>query len=869
MTEPGSRETVLDQARAAVADGERALSGHDPRAAEKAFSAALGMLGEQGGEAGLAAAAHLGLGRVRLAGNDIRAADLNFDRVQRLLPAAPDGFYWAGCTAARAASYPRAEWLLTAALERDPRYRKAYARRAEVRLKLGRAESALADLLAAADDRAADDRTRLATAAVLVRLGKAERALAAAAGIEGGAAAAVCGLARWQLGETEAAAAEFERAVAAGCRDEAVLFYHGLACFRRGDAADGEAAWQPLRAEHGELAEAVEETNLRDAVRHLERGEEELAAARLRESGRRGHRCLAVLEFRAGQHESAVRRWRAEPADPVSRWGLAVNAMREGAPAEAELRELAGDETVPARIRRLVADSLTGHQSDRKRTAARCAEGIAAARRRDWAAAAETLPEHSEEVSADVALLKAVACAVSGRRAEAVAQLAAAAAAAPRRAGSRIGHARAMLYLHTLSAAEGEPDVPGWRACIGATVALLHDAAFWTSWQTRASQRYRCPVPADAVRAARTALDELIEHRVPSDELAVLLRRERAAAALLAEAGGLPGPAGPPLVCGPLWLAELGLERQLGEFVRALAGTGYDAAALRRQFSALGLATALLAAGRSAAAARAALDVRCPSCAETGGESHPAMITEPLQCAPGCPEFDRRNPGFSAGPDKTGELSRAGAALAVRTLLDLARGAIARPVMDLADARRCWRAAVTLARRFDRRDAILREAADEALGRAKVLAERGDRGEAIAVLDAVAAAIPAKDAVEHGRVAAELAFLLNARGVGVFNDRPDSCAAALADLRRAVALCPDLQLPRFNLGIVLRAAGVQAARGFDYADGIRLLTEAVSHFEYGATVLGAEQFRPELERARDMLKLMVEAYEDRPPEENP
>src|SRR2546426_197133 len=108
MNEAASHGAVLDLVRSANADGERALAGHDLLAADRAFTTALDHLGDLDGAdaaAGdLAAAAHIGLGRVCLATNHIRAADLRFDQAQRLRPDNPDGFYWAGCTAAHEAN---------------------------------------------------------------------------------------------------------------------------------------------------------------------------------------------------------------------------------------------------------------------------------------------------------------------------------------------------------------------------------------------------------------------------------------------------------------------------------------------------------------------------------------------------------------------------------------------------------------------------------------------------------------------------------------------------------------------------------------------------------------------------------------------
>jgi tetratricopeptide (TPR) repeat protein len=283
---------------------------------------------------------------------------------------------------------------------------------------------------------------------------------------------------------------------------------------------------------------------------------------------------------------------------------------------------------------------------------------------------------------------------------------------------------------------------------------------------------------------------------------------------------------------------------------------------LFQQFSEIGVAMAQLAAGRPRAAAMAALDLRCPSCARTGGRIHPAMIPEPLLCEPECPEFDVRNPAFCTYDEKQDELAKVSAALAARTLLGIARGNITSAEMDLSETRTCWRAAVTLAMRFNRREAILREVADDALGRARTLSKRDDLTDAIAVLDAALAAIPPKDTTEHQRITTELSLLLRSRAIGRYEADEAGSEQALADLRRAVKLSPDLPRPRFGLGVLLREVSYQLFRKFEAAESIRLLSESVHQFDIGVTMHDTENFREELERTREELKRMLEDYGD-------
>lgn len=466
-------------------------------------------------------------------------------------------------------------------------------------------------------------------------------------------------------------------------------------------------------------------------------------------------------------------------------------------------------------------------------------------------------------VPVEITLARAVAHAVSGRRTEAADQLARAARKAP--SDHRISHAQAVLSLHTLGSTPD--DHAGWRACIGAWVSVLHDEDFWATWRADAQRRYRTPVSTETIDAARSALDEFVEQRLPSDDLALLLRRERAAAALLAGYGGLPGvdPSGKPLVCGPLRIAELGVAHQLSTFLLGLAAD-HDVVGLFRQFSEIGLAVAQLAAGRPEAAARAALDLRCPSCARIGNRPPPAIITEPLLCEPDCARFDDRNPAFAACADSYDELARSSAALATRTLLGIARADITTTSMDLIDARRSWRGAVTLAQRFGQREEVLREVADEALGRARVLSRRADRTDAIAVLDAAMDAIPAKDQRERARVSTELAFQLSDRGIRLFNEDAANAQRARADLTRAVSLNPDQPRTRVDLGLVLQRMSYAAFREFDLPESIRLMSEAVEQFHIAVTKSENPDYQEALDQARRELARMLEEYTDQPPD---
>lgn len=874
------QQAEMDRAMAATTEGEHALAGGDLPRAERAFTAALDGLDAtmpaDRPAAEVVAAAELGLGRIHLRRHDFRAADLRFDRVQRLIPASPAGFYWGGCVAAHHTNFPRADWLLTAALDRDVRMGKAYLQRAFVRVKQRRVDLALADLHEAARYRPADDDTRLLTAALLLCAQDWHRAASVVADVDSTRpeAAAIVGIAR-HIANLHAAA----RALAS--RDRRAARTHLLAV---GD----ERTW----------------------------------------------RCIAALDQFDGQHAEAARGWARvladTPSDPLARLGL---ALCSGSPARTELRDIAADTAAPERVRRAAgqasaalyirdgewsaaldvlhtlpdvpwrptvyaealyrtdrhdelrrlprnpwqdvalarsrstdaANDITGDERARRELALVLRDaGLATALRGDWSTAAALLRRADRAMPGEPDPLDALIRGLGGHRSAAIELLDVAATRAP--TDHRITHTQALLLLHALGS--GTTSAVGnvsWHRCVGAWTAVSHSEDFWEQWARRAQDRYGRAVPATVIQSVRTTVREFVEHRLPSDGLRTLLRREYDAARMLELLGGLPvgEPQAPRLVCGPLRIAAVGVQRQLSEFLLRPPDDRVDVVAVITRFSVLGLAETQLAAGRPREAARIALDLRCPSCRRTTGDLHLVTIAEPLLCEPDCPEFDRRNPAFAAIPEKHDVLSRASARLAATTLLGIARSDITRNDMDLADARTCWRTAITLANGFGGRADILRVAVDDALGRAKALAGKHDGTDAIAVLDAVLTVIPAPDATERDRVTHILARWLNFRGVQAFNaDGPT--VGARADLTRAVALGPHLPLPRLNLGMVLYAAAHDALAASDIPQGVQLLRAAITEFEHGlANRPDDPEFTRQLEQARSRLGVVLDRYAGR------
>ena len=246
---------ALRRADKAVAAGARSLGAGDLAAAGHAYAGALAKAGKRIGRhpaaAGLAAAAHIGLGRVRLAHGDFLAADPEFIAAQQLQPQDSAGFHWAGCAAAHRADFPRADWYFTAALARDQLSSRTLTQRGLVRVRLGQLGAAVADLESA---RQLDDHTMIVLAALHLHRRDWARAEAVLVALPPGrrppATAAMLAGALERQGKHEPALAAYDQAIAAGDLSPAVLFHHGLVAYRLGRFEQSVRSWTELCQRH-------------------------------------------------------------------------------------------------------------------------------------------------------------------------------------------------------------------------------------------------------------------------------------------------------------------------------------------------------------------------------------------------------------------------------------------------------------------------------------------------------------------------------------------------------------------------------------------------------------------------------------------
>lgn len=319
--------------------------------------------------------------------------------------------------------------------------------------------------------------------------------------------------------------------------------------------------------------------------------------------------------------------------------------------------------------------------------------------------------------------------------------------------------------------------------------------------------------------------------------VSAVLRSECGGAEALAAVGGFPVPGGGVLVCGPLRLVELGLEREFGAFVAALD----DASAgrrLRQAFSRLGAVQ-----GSPGGVAAPRVDLRCVPCrvSEAGSPARGADGREvpdgPLVCAAGCGHFARANPGYAGWPDGARLLAGDALALALDTLLDEGRAALSAAEPDARAAWHSWRRAFVLSRALGRYRETQRAVVELALGSATALRGARRADVAVAVLEAAYAIVGAND---RDRLEGRLALALTDRGIASANAvlaggaqalraaGPERLEPAVADLGRAVTLNPHLYRAQLSLGRLLHVLAVQRRRAGSARAGVRTLREAVA-----------------------------------------
>ncbi len=516
----------------------------------------------------------------------------------------------------------------------------------------------------------------------------------------------------------------------------------------------------------------------------------------------------------------------------------------------------------------------------RREQAGRIREALAQAEAGDWTAAANGIAE-CPWILAGFPLPAAQILLQAGRRQEAIEVLSKAQRRHP--ANTRITHTLLLACVHTLEAARDEAaDSRAESAtlaeqAIAAWVTLLRQDAFWARWL---AVRLACygpgstPLPTarqELVDRFGRRLAQLLGRSCFPDGLRLLLRLELAAAEQLADAGGIPTGEGDQkgFVCGPLMLRRLGWEKRFGDFFASLRHpatdrvlrflqhlTGEDGgdqrpvdARTRRRlqllFSSLGRAAVLLELQRPQEALSALAQLPCQACLEAGQDetTSPSAGTFPAVCAADCPQFDRRNPGYTGLPDKARVLSRQALKLNLRAHLAVAQECIAARVMELEEAVASWRRALRTADPLDRRARTRQRIEEVVLGRAKSLKKTGR-------LDAGIDLLRAAQGLDLEGLPGELAGILTRRGVQALKDEPPRWQSGVADLREAVRSSPHSSRALVNLSRALRN-WAKAIFRVQPDQAIDKMLDALQELRRGSAYLsGQHAIERQLRRAR-------------------
>jgi tetratricopeptide (TPR) repeat protein len=512
------------------------------------------------------------------------------------------------------------------------------------------------------------------------------------------------------------------------------------------------------------------------------------------------------------------------------------------------------------------------------------------AARDDWEDAAALLGEElsRSDRATRTARLDATVLVLGGERDRALRVLLAACRDDP--ADTRAAHALAVSWFHALSHdAKLVRDDNAWQHGIGAWVRLMRSDSFWESWRMRAQARYGAEDVSLAVAPVRDQAEERFELLVARADharddgrrtLSWWLARERSAADELAETGGLrlPG-ADDALVCGPLLLGQLGLTAALAECVGTDDDRGEiddalsmllvtlgiedadtpvtsrrrsgDKRRLARAFSAVGVTQALIDLGRAEEALQALDGLRCARCESATLNLRRASASPETRlavCNVDCPDFDERNPGYAAFPDKHERLLRDAHDLAIDVHLELGRNAIAVTPLDAGMARSHFREALSLGAACGELDGSERRVTEIVLGRARALEKRDTLDDAIALIQAMLRiGGDGVDQALHGRIAE----LLTHRGVGHGNADPPRWSASIVDLEEAVRHNPHAPRSWANLVAAKRGAAASHANGGDWAAAAGLIAGASETLEHATELIPNH---PALEQQRQGLQ---------------
>lgn len=453
-----------------------------------------------------------------------------------------------------------------------------------------------------------------------------------------------------------------------------------------------------------------------------------------------------------------------------------------------------------------------------------------------------------------------------------------------------------------------------WRRAVAAWVALLNEETFWEVWQVQIEERYEVEIGPQDMSLFRKHLEDslsrLLLHmsnsvseidrpgqnnhqnsHVRKGEYERLLHREMKAAASLRQVGGfaVPGDNSKKLICGPLMIQLLGWETEFGQFIAELPVREHDVSEelldlldsllneewehfeeglsprlaqkrkLKRYFSQLGMAQAMLDLSRPEEALEALNDISCEVCrSDSQYRQSPSTFGENqiISCAADCPNFDHANSSYAGSVDKEFSLTLDATELAIEAHLAAAQLTLTAAEMNVETACIRWKQATKMASQLGAEyfENTQRQIVNAALGRSAALHGDNRLDEAIALLE------QAEHIGRHRHreeLRSRLGELLTNRGIKAGNNEPPNWSAAARDLRRAVDLNPHAVRPRISLCIVLNSwAGQELDRDNEHT-AITLLEEVVNCVnKAGSANANHPNLQRELDDANEVLSMI-------------
>jgi tetratricopeptide (TPR) repeat protein len=690
----------------------------------------------------------------------------------------------------------------------------------------------------------------------------------------------------WQVGDRRAAMRAFRDAIVLAPDDPSIQFYLALCLLEDGDVVGAEQELQTARRASGGApwADRAGRALVALYVRQCRWAE----AARVLMDGTLSEKATGLLAeclFRA-KHLKQLEAL-TSPVTEVYLW-QAAGLASEGRLLEAvtALRKLSQAQPDFPAGRMVLARFL--HQM-----------ALEHAGRDEWEEAAGALTDamRAEEGSClgRMGLAESMILLLAGHRHQAVRILAA--TLRERRDEARVAHALGLAAFFTVCGARNsersgeDPDL--WDRVISAWVMVWHNADFRETWRARASERYGAELSSEDVGGACQQLEEHVARLAVEAEggrrpgADVLLERERRAAELLGRLGGFPVSerGGAALVCGPLMLQLLGLDREFGRFVvqrqhaahpenpmarllQVLLGmaeeagleaqvNGAETNRLVRYFSQLGTAQALLELDRGEEALAALGTAACPWCRAVVRPSRTSRQWLPTVCEDTCPDFQMLNPAYADGEAPGRRLRDDAVALAIEVRLRLAELSLTAREGTLQSTIGHWQEGLRLAQILGRKETIESRILEATLARAQALARTKRLDQAIALIQ-MAEGLCGDGARQT--LLGRRAELLLWRGVAAGNENPPRWGAAVTDLRAAVTCNPHAPSSLINLGVALQNwAGEQFEAGRSL-DAVRLHVEAVQQLDAGSRrIPGHDQLVEQRTRARETLEAAAKA----------